>query len=52
MVIFEDLGLNFRYGLAGIASVCSEWYAFECVSLGASYLGKYLSLCRKVCRFA
>lgn len=25
LTIFEDLGLNFRYGLAGIVSTCSEW---------------------------
>lgn len=31
MVIFEDLGVNFRYGIAGVISTCSEWYAFECM---------------------
>lgn len=25
MVIFEDLGINFRYGFAGVISTCSEW---------------------------
>lgn len=25
MIIFEDLGINFRYGVAGVVSTCSEW---------------------------
>lgn len=36
MVIFEDLGINFRYGLAGVVSTCSEWrvlFSLESVSL-------------------
>lgn len=37
--IFQDLGLNFKYGFSGVLSVCSEWWAFEFISLGATYLG-------------
>ncbi|KAK9900763.1 MATE efflux family protein [Cystobasidium minutum MCA 4210] len=40
MAIFEDLGVNFRYGIAGVISTGSEWLAFEGMSLGASYLGQ------------
>jgi MATE family multidrug resistance protein len=39
-VIFQDLGIVFRYGVAGIASTCSEWWAFEFLGLGATFLGE------------
>lgn len=37
--IFQDLGLNWKYGIMGVATVCTEWLAFEYCSLAASYLG-------------
>jgi len=37
--IFQDLRLNYKYGLLGVATVTSEWLAFEYCSLAASYLG-------------
>lgn len=39
-LMFQDLGIVWRYGIAGLASTCSEWYAFEVLSLGAAYLGE------------
>lgn len=33
MIIFEDLGLNFRYGVAGVISTCSEWYVRPSIPL-------------------
>ena len=38
--VFDDLGIVFRYGMAGLASTCSEWWAFETVGIGATYLGE------------
>lgn len=38
--IVQDLGEVWRFGLAGILSTCSEWYAFEAIALGATYLGQ------------
>lgn len=38
--IFQDLGVNWRYGIAGVLSTVSEWYAFEAISLGSTYLGE------------
>lgn len=37
--IFQDLYLNWKYGILGIASVCTEWLAFEYCSIAAGYLG-------------
>lgn len=36
--IFQDLGPNIRLGIAGIVSVCSEWAAWDLVSIASSYL--------------
>ncbi|BGP19486.1 hypothetical protein JCM10213_006306 [Rhodosporidiobolus nylandii] len=36
---FEDLGLNVKLGLAGVAMVGSEWWSWEIVSLATSFLG-------------
>ena len=38
--IFQDLGVNWQYGIAGVLSTVSEWYAFEAISLGSTYLGE------------
>ena len=38
--IFQDLGIVIQFGLAGIASTCSEWWAFEMMGVGATYLGE------------
>lgn len=37
--IFLDLGPNIRLGLAGIASVCSEWLSWDVVSIASSLVG-------------
>jgi MATE family multidrug resistance protein len=34
--IFEDLKIVAIFGVAGIASTCSEWYAFEVVGFAAA----------------
>ncbi|KAJ1982581.1 ethionine resistance protein [Dimargaris xerosporica] len=36
---FDHLGQFMRLGIPGAIMVCSEWWAFECVSLIVSYLG-------------
>ena len=38
--VFQDLGVNWQYGIAGVLSTVSEWYAFEAISLGSTYLGE------------
>lgn len=37
--IFRDLGIVIRLGGASIISTCSEWYAFEAISLISTYYG-------------
>lgn len=34
--IFSDLKVVLIFGLAGVASTCSEWYAFEAIGFGAT----------------
>ncbi|GAA5824860.1 hypothetical protein JCM11251_005370 [Rhodosporidiobolus azoricus] len=36
---FQDLGLNVKLGLAGVAMVGSEWWSWEIVGLATSFLG-------------
>ncbi|GAA5902694.1 hypothetical protein JCM6882_004044 [Rhodosporidiobolus microsporus] len=37
--VMQDLGLNVKLGLAGVAMVGSEWWSWELVGLATSFLG-------------
>jgi hypothetical protein len=39
LAMFQDLGINIRLGIAGVAAVSSEWWCWECVGLASSFLG-------------
>ncbi|MBW0507608.1 hypothetical protein O181_047323 [Austropuccinia psidii MF-1] len=38
-VIFQDLGLNFKFGLSGFTMIASEWWCWELIGLASSLLG-------------
>lgn len=46
---FSKLGTCFTLALAGIALTASEWWAWECVTLAASLLGRAFFFSRSFC---
>jgi MATE family multidrug resistance protein len=37
--MFRDLGINYRLGFQGACSLCSEWWAYEFLGIGSTFLG-------------
>lgn len=37
--MFHDLGPVMKLSIAGNATICSEWWAWDAVSIASSYLG-------------